>query len=145
MVFYTYILFMMGSMGDTGKTRTPLRNATLKRKRAQGLAEAAPTGAWRCILAPGCSSSGQLTQDSDWATPYTVKRASQVAQWSRTHLTMQEAWVQSLGLRKISWRKKWQPTLVFLPGESPWTENSGGLWSKGLQRVGHNLETKTTS
>ena len=27
----------------------------------------------------------------------------------------------------------------------PWTEDSGGLWSKGLQRVGHNLETKTTS
>ena len=30
---------------------------------------------------------------------------------------MQETWVQSLG-RKIPWRRKWQPTPVFLPGES---------------------------
>ena len=75
-------------------------------------------GAWRRILAPGCSSSGQLTQDFDQVTPYTVKRASQVAQWSRIHLTIQETWVQSLGLEKISWRRKWQPILVFLPGES---------------------------
>ena len=30
---------------------------------------------------------------------------------------------------KIPWRRAWQPTPVFLPGESPWTEKSGGLWS----------------
>ena len=30
---------------------------------------------------------------------------------------MQEAWVRSLGW-KIPWRRKWQPTPVFLPGES---------------------------
>ena len=29
---------------------------------------------------------------------------------------MQETWVQS-GSRKIPWKKKWQPTSVFLPGE----------------------------
>ena len=28
---------------------------------------------------------------------------------------------------KIPWRRKWQPALVFLPGESPWTEEPGGL------------------
>jgi len=27
---------------------------------------------------------------------------------------------------------------VFLPGESPWTEELGRLKSMGLQRVGHN-------
>ena len=37
---------------------------------------------------------------------------------------------------KIPWRKAQQPTLVFLPGKSPWTE-PGGLQSMGLQRVGH--------
>ena len=26
---------------------------------------------------------------------------------------------------------------VFLPGESPWTEEPGGLQPMGLQRVGH--------
>ena len=29
-----------------------------------------------------------------------------------------------------------QPTPVFLPGESPWTEEPGGLQSLGLQKVG---------
>ena len=24
------------------------------------------------------------------------------------------------------WRRAWQPTPVFLPGESPWTEEPGG-------------------
>ena len=36
---------------------------------------------------------------------------------------------------KLAWRKAWQPTPVFLPGESPWTEEPGGLQSMRLQRV----------
>ena len=40
-------------------------------------------------------------------------------------------------LGKIPWRRAWQPTPVFLPGESPWTEEPGGLQSTGLPRVGH--------
>ena len=35
------------------------------------------------------------------------------------------------------WRRAWQPTAVFLPGEFPWTEEPGGLQSTGSQRVGH--------
>ena len=31
--------------------------------------------------------------------------------------TMWETWVQSLG-REVPWRRKWQPTPIFLPGES---------------------------
>ena len=31
-----------------------------------------------------------------------------------------------LWVRKILWRREWQPTSVFLPGESPWTEEPGG-------------------
>ena len=42
-----------------------------------------------------------------------------------------DPWVQ-----KIPWRRKWQPTPVFLPGEFPWTEEPGGLQSMGSQ-VGH--------
>ena len=38
---------------------------------------------------------------------------------------------------KIPWRRAWQPTPVFLLGESLWTEEPGGLQSMGLQRVGH--------
>ena len=38
---------------------------------------------------------------------------------------------------KIPQRRTWQPTPVFLPEESSWTEEPGGLQSMGLQRVGH--------
>ena len=38
---------------------------------------------------------------------------------------------------KIPWRREWQPTPVFLPGESPWTEEPGGQQSRGSQRVRH--------
>ena len=38
-------------------------------------------------------------------------------------------------------RRKWQPTLVFLPGESTWTEEPSGLQSMGSQRVGHDWAT----
>ena len=37
----------------------------------------------------------------------------------------------------IPWRRAWQPTPVFLPGKSPWTEEPGGLLFTGSQRTGH--------
>ena len=42
---------------------------------------------------------------------------------------------------KISWRRKWQPTPVFLPEKIPWTEEPGRLQSTGSQRVGHDSGT----
>ena len=41
---------------------------------------------------------------------------------------------------KIPWRRAWQPTPVFLPGDSPWTEEpeGAGLQSMGSHGVGHN-------
>ena len=45
---------------------------------------------------------------------------------------------------KIPWRRAWQPTAVFLPGESPWTEEPGGIQSTGLQRVRQDKVTKHT-
>ena len=40
-------------------------------------------------------------------------------------------------VEKIPWRRKRQPTLVFLPKKIPWTGESGRLQSVGSQRVGH--------
>ena len=45
---------------------------------------------------------------------------------------------------KIPWRRAWPPTPVFLPGESPWTEEPGGLQSMRLQRARHDRVTKST-
>jgi len=38
-------------------------------------------------------------------------------------------------IEKISWRRAWQPTLVFLPGESPQREELSRLQSMGFQRI----------
>ena len=43
---------------------------------------------------------------------------------------------------KIPWRRAWQLTAGFLPGESPWTEEPGGLQWMGPQRVRHDWATK---
>ena len=37
---------------------------------------------------------------------------------------------------QYNWRRKWQPTPVFLPGESPQAEELGRLQSIGSQSVG---------
>ena len=37
------------------------------------------------------------------------------------------------GLGRFPWRRAWQPTPVFLPGESPRTEEPGKLQSIGSQ------------
>ena len=36
-------------------------------------------------------------------------------------------------IEKIPWRRKWQPTPVFLPGKSLWTEEPGRLQPRGSQ------------
>ena len=42
----------------------------------------------------------------------------------------------------VSWRRRaWQPTAVFLPGESHGQRETGGLQSMGLQRVRHSEAT----
>ena len=45
-------------------------------------------------------------------------------------------------VRKIFWRRKWQPTPVFLPKKIPWTEEPGRPQSMRSQRVGHDLAAK---
>ena len=72
---------------------------------------------------------------------YIVLWASLVTQMSRIHL---QCWRHGFDpwVGKIPWRRAWQPTPVFTPGASPWTEEPGGLQSMGLQRVGHDWATK---
>ena len=64
--------------------------------------------------------------------------ASLVAQRLKCLPGMQETLVRSLGLRKIPWRRKWQPTPVLLPGES-----HGGRSLVGYSPWGHK-ESNTT-
>ena len=59
-----------------------------------------------------------------------------MAQTVKNLPAMWETQVQSLGWED-PWKREWQPTPVFLPGESPWAEEPGRLHSMGSQRVGH--------
>ena len=42
---------------------------------------------------------------------------------------------------KIPWWRAWQPTPVFLSGESPWTEEPGGLQSMASQSQTQHIHT----
>jgi len=48
-----------------------------------------------------------------------------------------DPWVE-----EIPWSRSWQPIPVFLPGESPWTEEPGELQFMGSQKVRHDRATK---
>ena len=45
-------------------------------------------------------------------------------------------------VRKIPWRRKWQSTLVFLPGKSHGQRSLVGYSPWGRKRVGHDRVTK---
>ena len=55
-----------------------------------------------------------------------VEWASLVAQTLKESARNTETWVQSLGWEDAL-EEGVEPTPVFLPGESPWTEEPGGL------------------
>ena len=48
-------------------------------------------------------------------------------------------------VRKISWRRKWQPTPVYLPGKSQGQRSLVGYSPEGRKRAGHDLATETTT
>ena len=55
-------------------------------------------------------------------------------------------WASSLSLFTfVHWKRKWQPTPVFLPGESQGQGEPGGLLSMGLHRVGQDWRGLTAA
>ena len=67
-----------------------------------------------------------------------------MAQLVKNPPAMQETWVQSLGW-KDPWRKKWQPTPVFLPGKSYGQRSLAGYSSWGQGQTQLSDKTTTTS
>ena len=70
-------------------------------------------------LATRIARASSLSTTNIWGQVILFCRASQVAQWYRIHLPMQETqemWVRSLGQKDpLEW--KWQPTPVFWLGK----------------------------
>ena len=60
---------------------------------------------------------GSMRQIPLLTSTYRQRMTSLVAQMVKRLPTMLETWVQSLGWEDL-WRRKWQPTPVFLPGKS---------------------------
>ena len=50
--------------------------------------------------------------------------------------------VFDLWVRKISWRRQWQPTPAFLPGKCHGQRSLADYSPKICKRLGHNLATK---
>ena len=70
-----------------------------------------------------------------WKIPW-VEEPSRLQ--SMGSLRVGHNWATSLSLFTfMHWRRKWQPTPVFLPGESQGRGERGGLPSMGSHRVGH--------
>ena len=70
-----------------------------------------------------------------WRIPWTEEPGRLQSMGS---LRVGHNWATSLSLFTfMHWRRKWQPTPVFLPRGIPGTEVPGGLPSMGSHRVGH--------
>ena len=70
-----------------------------------------------------------------WKIPWTEEPGRLQSMGS---LRVGHDWATSLSLFTFThWRRKWQPTPVFLPGESQGRGEPGGLLSMGSHRVGH--------
>ena len=77
---------------------------------------------------------------------WSIHCISQVAQWLRVCLSMQEVQktqVQSLG-QEDPLEKEVAAHSTILAWKIPWTEEPGGLQSMGLQRIGHDWEQTHT-
>ena len=57
-----------------------------------------------------------------------------MAQMVKNLLAVQEAWVQSLG-QEDPWRREWEPTPVFLPGESHGQRSLAGYSPWGFKEL----------
>ena len=57
---------------------------------------------------------------------------SLVAQLVKNPLVMRGSGLDPC-VEKIPWRRAWQPTSIFLPGKSPWTEEPGEPQSNSVQ------------
>ena len=103
-----------------------------------------------CVESWGCSGNGRQGQRSHhgggrerlgirpqdacrWGAALCWLRASLGAQWQRIRLPVQEMWVQSLG-QEDPLQKEMATHSSILAWEIPWTEEPGGLESKGLQK-----------
>ena len=82
------------------------------------------------IRDPGLITESERSPGRGHGNPLQYSWASLVVQLVNNPPAKWKTWVWSW-VGEIPWRRAWQPTPVFLSGESPWTEEPGGLQSMG--------------
>ena len=87
-------------------------------------------GGFCCFLLASSIVWSELPQTS---APCGTSGKVPSCQWRRHKSHGFNPWVG-----KIPWIRAWQPTPVFLSGESPWTEEPGRLQYIGSKSIGHN-------
>ena len=101
------------------------------------IVRATAQGHWRALEAPGLASLvWSKTEQSSSSWEFVRNSGSQ----DLSGICWLSFWggpMFNLWVRKIRWRREWEPTPVFLTGESPWTEEPRGLPSMGSPRVRH--------
>ena len=91
----------------------------------------------KCVLVSSDREKAMATHSSTlaWKIPWMEEPGRLQSMGS---LRVGHDWVNSLSLFTfMHWRRKWQPTPVFLPGESQGRGEPGGLPSMGSHRIGH--------
>ena len=109
-----------------------------------GVAQSRTQLKWQHYMKMGFLSSSASRESACIARdPKSIPR-SEISPRKGIGYPLQYPWasLEAQKMGKIPWRRAWQPTPVFLPGESPWTEEPGGLQTMGSQRVGHDWLTK---
>ena len=92
---------------------------------------------WACGMGAGGRRDMGNARSCPFIWPPSDTSGKEPAWWCRRHKRYRfDPWV-----RKIPWRRAWQHTPVFSPGESPWTEETGRLQPIGSHRVGHDWST----
>ena len=90
------------------------------------------------ILIPDCDSSSPafcLVYSAYRGFPDGASGKEPACQCKRCKRHWFDPWVG-----KISWRRAWQPTSVFLPGQFHGQRSLGGCSPWGCKRIGHNLK-----
>ena len=99
---------------------------------------------WSCY---GCSCTRiYFNSNFQFFCRYKPRRASQVAQWYRMSLPMQETQEMRDRSRvgKIPWNRKWQPAPVFLPGTSHGQRSRAGYSPQDLKEPDRTEHTGPT-
>ena len=107
----------------------------------QGPVQTEIQGTWLHLLTETCLKAA-LSQQTDWTT---AKMRAPTLIWGSPGgsavekcLAVQETWVYPW-VRKIPWRRKWQPIPVFLPGKSHGERGLVGYSPWGHKRVEHDF------